>query len=74
MDVEPDLEAALRQRADAARLSLADYIHRLAELDVQSDPLDPRVQAGLRLAESLRGKIGTLPGDSLTLEDLYAVR
>jgi len=74
LDVEPDLEAALKQRADASGLSLPDYIHRLAELDVHCDPLDPRVQASLWRAESLRGKIGVLPGDSLSHEGLYADR
>jgi len=74
VDVEPYLEAALKQRADAAGLSLAGYIHRLAALDVLSDTLDPRVQASFRLAESLRGKIGVLPDDAPKLEDLYGDR
>ena len=74
VDLEPLLEAALKQRAGAVGLTVEDYVRRLAERDVFRDSLDPRVEESVRISEPLRGKIGVLPEGALALEALYGDR
>ena len=74
VEMSPTLEAALHLRATEAGLSLDAYLLRLAELDVQRPSQDPRVVTSVRLAESLRGKLGTLNDGALDTELLYSNR
>jgi hypothetical protein len=57
-EIGPALEPGLHLPASEVGLSLDAYLLRLAERDVQKPSQDPRVVTSVRLAESLRGKLG----------------
>lgn len=72
VNIERPLEDALKQRAEAAGLSVEAYSRQLAEKDVQTlGSLDPRIQTSVRIVEGLRGKLGVLSDDALSSEVLH---
>jgi predicted nucleic acid-binding protein len=71
IELEPAVETALRKRAEYAGVSLEKYLRAVLERDLESSALDSRVQASVRLAEALRGKVGEVPSGILDGELLY---
>lgn len=72
INIEPLLEAALKQRADAAGMTIEQFAHQLLAREADSPSKHhPRLQASLRTIETLRGKIGPVPPNALSAELLY---
>ena len=72
INIEPSLEAALKQQADAAGLTLEQFAHQLLEQGADtSSKHHPRVATSLRTIERLRGKLGPVPENALSPEFLY---
>ena len=75
IDIEPSLEAALKQRAVEAGLTLEQFARQLLERGTDSSRKHhPRVEASLRTIETLRGKLGPVPEDAVSPESLYGER
>ena len=73
VEIEPSLEAALKLRAEEAGITLEAYLLHLAKRDVSLAPLDPRVEASVRISAPLRGKLDTLKDGHMNLDDVYGV-
>ena len=72
IEIEPILEAALKQRAEAAGLTLAQFALQLLEGGADTTTKHhPRVAASLQIIETLRGKLGPVPANALAPEFLY---
>jgi len=72
IDINPSLEAVLKERAKMAGISIEDYLLRLAEMDASTTlPLDPVFDDSMRRLEAFRGKLGLIPEGTLDPEALY---
>ena len=75
IDINPSLEAVLKERAKMAGISIEDYLLRLAEMDAAPTlPIDPVFDESMRRLEAFRGKLGSVPEGAFDPEALYGDR
>jgi len=75
ININPGTEAALKQKADGAGISIEEYARQMLERLVDAPSLrQQKFQEFLRLIETQRGKVGPTPENALDPELMYPDR